>query len=193
MGLAAGAYGISAISSLTNAYSQAQAMKAQGKYEKTMADINARNLELRAEDVKRRGDLAAGEARRKGLQVAGSQQAALASSGIDPFTGSPAGLVGETMDLSQMDEMTIRNNAWREAWGLTSEAENVRSAGRVAKMSGRYGAKQTMLTGGLNFATNLMMAKYYQNKNTKTPISPRPESTDWMIPDFNYGNRLRLS
>ncbi len=147
MGAASSAF--LATAALGGAYSSAQAQRAQGEFQRSQYELNARYSELQAKDAERRGTLAANRKRLEGRQVQGAQRAALAAQGLDVNSGTAAIVQGETQTLSELDAITIKNNAFREAWGHRVSAITDRSRGRFASMAGRYGARNTLLTGGL--------------------------------------------
>jgi hypothetical protein len=88
---------------------------------------------------------AAHAARVKGL--IGEQRVSLAAQGIDLGTGSAAALTEQSYRLGAEDQMTIRNNAWREAWGLKMQSQQYTAAGNMALTGGRNAAGNTLLTG----------------------------------------------
>jgi hypothetical protein len=175
--LMASSLGISAASSLASAYGQSSAQRAQGVYLKAQADTNARLAMLNAEDAIRRGDLQSGVARRKGSAVSGAQKVAAAAQGVDINSGSAAALQKETEQLSEIDIQTIKNNAWKEAWGFKVQSEQYSSQGRYAEMAARNAAHGTMLTGGLAaLSYGIKAASYYQKAKPPEPDvkDPRP-------------------
>lgn len=143
--------GMQAVTGLAGSYADAQAMKAKGAYESNQADINARMSGMQAEDALKRGETAANAARRKGLQVAGSKRAALGASGQDVNSGTAASMIDDAKMYSELDALTLKTNAAKEAFGHRIEAENYGSKGRMAGITAKWGARNTMLTGGMNF------------------------------------------
>lgn len=148
--------GVSAVAGLYGSYTQAQAAKQQGKYEQSVYESNARMAELEAEEATSRGNREANRVRAKGRAVRGSQRAALAGQGVDVGTGTAADLQLETDTLSEMDALTVQNNAWREAWGYRAEASNLRYQGRFARLGAKTQARNTLLTGGVRFADDVV-------------------------------------
>jgi hypothetical protein len=138
--------------------SQFQSEKQQGRYQKSIADANARLLNLRSEDAIRRGYEDASLVRRRAERMAGSQRAAMAAQGIDIGSGSAADVLTETDRMGAMDELTAKNNAWREAWGYRVESANETARGRFAKLAAKNAMRNTLLTGGLQAATTLFSA-----------------------------------
>jgi len=164
---ATGALAVGAISSAATAYSQAQAYEAQGYYQKKMSKINASFAEMEAEDAIKRGDREAGDVRRRGKKIHGAQRAALAAQGIDIDSGSALDIQDEARSMTEQDALTVRNNAWREAWGYRVQASNATAEGRMAQLTARGNARNTLLTGGLQ-ATSYGLQAYsaYQKRGS---------------------------
>lgn len=167
--LAAASSGIMSVSSLASGFAQSQAIRAQADYEQQQANTNARLAELNAEQTLKKGEKEAQAHKRKVSGLIGAQRAALAGQGVDIGTGSALAVQEETAVQGVVDEATIRNNAYREAWGLKFQAEEYRSKGRFAQISGRASARSTLLTGGLQALAYGAegFGKYYSAKEDK--------------------------
>lgn len=157
--------------SLGSAYIQSQEEKMQGEYQRSVSSTNASILDAQANDAIARGDTAAAEALRAGnvsasnikkdaKKVSGSQRAALSAQGIDVSSGSASDVLSETQSqaeqdfnrtkyFSKLDAITIKNNAWREAWGFKTESANTLFSGNMARSVGDLRSSNTLLTGGL--------------------------------------------
>lgn len=185
-GLLAGIYGIQALSAWSTSNYQADAIKAQGDYVKMRDDGNARLSMLSAEDAIKRGDLAAGAVQRKASAVKGAQKVNAAAQGVDIGTGSAGDLQAETDQMSEIDKMNVKNNAWREAWGYKVQADNFTGQGNMAQIGAQMNARQTVLTGGLQALGYAGMAGYSYLKNReltdlakgdpKNPANAKPTS-----------------
>lgn len=147
---------------------QSAALRQQGKWAEETADFNARMMELQATDATRRGEAEAALAASRGRQVVGAQKAAYAASGVDVASGSALDVANDSEFQAQLDVQKIRQNAWRSAWGLTSEAELTRQQGRMARLAGNAEAEATMLTGGLKFASGALRAYDAYEKGAPT-------------------------
>jgi hypothetical protein len=145
--LAAAAVGATA--AVGSAYTSAEAAKAQGAYQKRQAELNAGMGEFQAEEAIRRGDEDAKAMGKKTKQVIGSQRAALAAQGIEVDSGTAAEIQADTAAIGAVDAQTIKNNAWREAWGFRAQATVTRGQGNMALMAANNQAKSTLITGGL--------------------------------------------
>lgn len=120
--LSAGSSAISAISS----YQQGKA--------------NARLAKQQAVDAQRRGSEEEQRQRSRVAAMKGAQRAKYAANGVLVDEGAALDTIEETAAIGEMDALTIRDNASREAWGYRSEASIQRSAGTS-------GAMASLLTG----------------------------------------------
>lgn len=147
---AAGTQGLSMIG---NAYAQGQAIKARAAYQGVIAKINAEMAEMSAEDAIKRGDISARDYQKEVDGMIGMQKVAYAAQGVDVNFGSAADIQAETRMFGALDALTIKNNAWREAWGYKVEALNSTFSGKYAELEGKFGARQAMAAGVIG-ATN---------------------------------------
>lgn len=129
------------------------AERGRGRFERTAFDTNARFKRLEADDAIRRGDLAAGDVRRDAAAVRGAQRVAAAGQGVDVNSGTVAALQDETDAVGELDAQTVKNNAWREAWGLKAKADDYERQGRMATLESKNKQRNTLVTGGLNALT----------------------------------------
>src|SRR5262245_48979115 len=148
-GLMYAAMGSSAISSFGTAYAQAQAIKAQGDYRRSVADTNARIANLQAAETLEAGDIAASRENLKTMGRVGSLRAAQGASGTDISKGSNVLTRQATEFAGNMDELQIRTNAARQAWGFKTQAIMDTYEGQFAKMTAANQAQQTLLSGGM--------------------------------------------
>jgi hypothetical protein len=135
---------ISLVGAGVGAASQIQAGKDASRIERA----NARNNEIAAVDAIRRGDIEEQEHRNKVRAMLGSQRATFGANNVDSNSGSPLGLLVDTARIGELDALTIRNNAAREAFGYRSEGANAKNRGRADKKSGALGGYSTALAGG---------------------------------------------
>jgi hypothetical protein len=140
---------IMGMSSASSAISQANAARAKGAYDTSIANINARTAKDQAEDAIDRGNKAANQVRRQGKKVAAGQRLSAAAQGISATEGDIADLIDETELFSELDATTIRTNAIKEAYGYETQALNASAAGEFAGMAAENSARNTVLTGGM--------------------------------------------
>jgi hypothetical protein len=152
--------------SISGAISQAEAQRAQGDYQKKQGEINAMLAENRADEALDRGRGEANTARRK---------VAMAAQGLDVGAGSGADeVLQSTQDLSAVEQMNIKTNAWREAWGFRVDAINSRAEGNMANNAGKSAAKQTLIAGGMQAASYGMSGFKGQDKKKPTTRTGTP-------------------
>ena len=119
-------------------------------------ETNKKIAEAQAEDAIFRGEKEAARLRRRTKKLIGSQRVALAAQGIDIESGSAADILEDTAASSAVDELTIRNNAAREALGFKSQALGFGAQAGFQRISGRFARGATIATGGLRFARDLV-------------------------------------
>lgn len=130
--------------SLIGAYGQYQA----GETQADIANVNAKQAEQQAADAASIGAVEEERYRRQVAALQGRQRAAFAGNGVDFTSGTPLGVLTETAKTGELDALTIRTNAMRQAWGYKAQAANYRAEGALARRSSRYNAASTVLTGG---------------------------------------------
>lgn len=157
------AQGVSAAAGMGNAYSQAQAARAQGAYQKQQLGFNARLSDLAAQDAIRRGQEDAQRHRTATKGLIGSQRASLAAQGIEIDSGSALEIQQDTRALGELDALTIQNNARRQAWGFKVQAQDLRFQGRMAKLGARTQARSTLIAGGMGAARDAAQGAYMYN------------------------------
>jgi hypothetical protein len=159
--------------SLANGYIQGQAIEAQGDYAKKVSDGNAKLIELRAEDEIIRGEADAVAYKKKVRKLRGSQRAAYGASGVDVNTGSAMLVQQETEEQGALDALTIKNNAWKRAWGLKQEASNERFSGELGVIAARSQANNTYATAGLD-AFRYASSEFRSSQKTKADKKKEP-------------------
>lgn len=153
--------GISTIGGMSSAYGQHR----QGQDQKNIDLDNAMLADIAAKDALIRGDREANMVREQGRQVLGAQHVAVGSSGVDSSVGSPVDLMSSTAALAELDALTVKNNAAREAWGLkTQSTQLVQQAANDAARGTAAGGATFLSTVGstITGATNLYRV-YKQN------------------------------
>jgi hypothetical protein len=156
--------GINALATLSSANASAKAQRAEGDFQASIYESNARIQALMAEDAIIRGDKEAVKAKQLAKRIIGSQRAAMGAQGIDLESGSALDIQEETASLGAEEALNIRNNAWREAWGYRAQGSEYLSRASFAKITGKNTSKNTLLTGGLSALKGLAYADY-MNKN----------------------------
>jgi len=156
--------GINALATLSSANAQSKASAAEGAFQASIYESNARIQEIRAADAITRGEKDAVRAKQLAKRIIGSQRAAMGAQGIDLESGSALDIQQETASLGAEEALNIRNSAWREAWGYRANASEFTSRASYARITGRNTARNTLLTGGLTALKGFAQADYL-NKN----------------------------
>lgn len=149
------------ITAATTAYSANAQLKA-GKAQQAIADRNAALLEDQAQDVVTQGLEEGNRIKRRARELKGEQRTSAAAQGID-INSSVVDSVEYGADASAFtDAEIIRQNAWREAYGIRKQAEFRREEGLYARKNARNEAIATTLGGASSMA-----AQYYNWQASK--------------------------
>lgn len=161
----------------------ANALISQGVYTKSRYDYNAGIADIQAADATRRGTLDANNLNSQTRQLAGSQRATLAASGVDVNSGTAAAIVDETYILGERDATTIRNNAALEAFGFQTQAADLRQQGAMAADAANQNAR-TLRQEGWNTLMTGAAQNYgiYRSFSTPTSVKPKPEPSAYRTP-----------
>jgi hypothetical protein len=153
MGLITGiTLGLAAAGTAISAIGQIKA----GNEAKRIGEFNAAASEARAVDALARGKEEEDRFRAGVRGLIGSQRSAFAAQGVVVSEGSAVDVQADTAYLGELDSLTVRNNAAREAWGYRVEAEEYRRGGEQAKRASRFGAASSILSTG----SSLLVARY---------------------------------
>lgn len=142
----------------------AMASRSAGKAQKQLAEYNAQVAELQAEDAILRGRETEERHRTNVRRLIGSQRAALGASGADVNEGSALDIQADTAAMGELDALTIRTNAAREAWGYRIQAQDYRARGNIARADA-----QTRLTSTLLSTAGSLYLKYGFDLNPEKP------------------------
>lgn len=126
----------------------------QGKYEEQLARNNAIIQERMANDALKRGEDEERKHREQVAQFASAQKAKMGASGVIISDGSALRTLEDTAYMGELDALTIRNNAEREAYGYRVNAQNFRDDARMTRRSRNWEMADTILTGGTKVAGN---------------------------------------
>ena len=189
-GLAIGA--LSLASAMNQARGQRRAARGTeraGELEGALYDQNAEFAERQADDAIARGHETEGRYRAGVRQVIGTQRAGYAAQGVDVGDGSAAEVQADTAYIGELDALTIRNNAKREAYGFKVDAWNSRNQGELARMSGRNQAASlrnqsysTLLSGAAGFVGSYSSRLRAPKRSTGGAGGPnygRPWDREW--------------
>lgn len=136
---------------------QAKAQAQQAQFQAQIARNNQIIANRAAEDSRKRGELEANQQRARTLQAIGNQRAALAAGGVVVDEGSAQILTSDTAGLGELDALTIRSNAEREALGFEAQGTNfgieAQGANAAAANARRAGGISTFGTLASGFTT----------------------------------------
>jgi hypothetical protein len=136
-------HGLSTAGTVASAVGSVQ----QGQFQSQVAKNNALAQQYMVDDALARGRRDEQEHRYKVAAIKGQQRAAFGASGVALDSGSPLEVLGDTAMLGELDALTIRTNAQREAYGHQAAKANYLADSQLSKTKGRYGAAGTLLTG----------------------------------------------
>ena len=152
-GLALSAYG-----SVKNAEAQdtaGSANKAAADSQADVADFNASVADEQAQDAIERGTVQEDQFRTQVKGAIGTQRATQAGNNVDVSFGSSVDTQADAAFLGELDALTIRNNAMREAYGYQVTATNYRNSAAIARQTGVYAqaagdtaATSSLISGG---------------------------------------------
>lgn len=117
------------------------------KAAKKLGNANADVATQQAADALARGDEAVGQVDASERGLTGSQRAAFAGQGVDTGSGSAADVVASDRGLSELDKLTIKRNAQREAHGFQLQATAYRKGGQLQAANYTNQAYGTLLSG----------------------------------------------
>lgn len=144
----------SAVSSIATGFENAAAIKAQGNYQTSVANVNSAIAKLRASQTIQAGDIVAARKKSQTRQEVGAFRAAAGGSGIDVNVGSPATVQSSVQTAGDMDVLTIKNNAARAAWGYRTQEIQDSFEGQFSQLTAKSKATQSVITGGLSAISN---------------------------------------
>lgn len=166
-GLATGLGIAGAVMSTTGAYSKSKSDKAAYEYQSAVSRNNATIAEWQARDAITRGQTAEQQQRLKAAALKSTQRASFAARGLALDEGSPLSILDDTDFMGEMDALTLRDNAAREAWGYRVQAGNY--AGDAGLLSGRADAESPLRAGGTTLLSNAgSVASSWYSRKTKT-------------------------
>lgn len=102
----------------------AAASKASYEYQAAVQRNNQIIAQRQADDARARGAVEADKRRAQAQQLIGRQRAALAGNGVEVDTGSALDITSDTAAAGELDALTVRANAEREALGYETNASN---------------------------------------------------------------------
>lgn len=168
---------------------QYQGARAQGKAQSNAlryeADVNKNNAAINdrmAADAIERGKEEERQHRIKIGQLSSKQQNALASNGVETNSGTALDILGDTAQIGELEALTIRSNAAREAYGykvnsnnLLNSAQNNMTAARNTRSTANFSA----MTTAISSAGSVSGDWYRYKKLGAFNSSPSADSITW--------------
>ena len=150
--------GVSGVTSAVGAFTGGRAQADAAAYQAAVARNNQTVAESNAAYALQAGKIAEQAQRQKTAQLVGAQRAQMAASGVDISSGTPLNLQQSQQQVGELDALTIRNNAMRQAYGyqvqasdfganagmLDMTAKNARTAGTIGALSSLVGGASSV-------------------------------------------------
>lgn len=152
--------------SMISAYNQANAKKTEAEFTQSQYKVNAKLASAQAQSAREEGDIQAGHMAAQTKANVAKQRVAAAATGADVNSGSALDLQSDTQWQGAQNAITIKNNAWRQAWGYNIQADNYKTQATFTGIAGQNEYNNTLLTGGMNaasFATQGTQSYYKYN------------------------------
>lgn len=174
-----------AITGASGALTTGKANAEAAQYQAAVARNNQIVAEQNAQYAVQAGRRQEETQRQKTAQTIGMQRAAMAHNGIDIGSGSALNLQSDAAMVGELDALTIRNNALRQAINFSNQgAAYGANAGLLdkqasnAKKAGNMGAFSSIVGGAASVSD-----KWLRWKQT-APASTAPASSGSYYPDF---------
>lgn len=123
----------STIMGTAGAIQQGQATASAARYNAQVQEMNATLADRKAKDALDRGAVDEQRKRQRVAQLRGQQVAGMAANGVDVSFGSPLDTIVDSSVLGELDALTIRTNANREAYDYKVDAVNKRASASLSR------------------------------------------------------------
>lgn len=135
-GAGAATQAVGAVKAGNAAKKAGQAQKGAAESGAELSDYNAAVADLQATDATQRGVEEESRFRSQVKATIGSQRATQAAQGVNVGYGSAVDVQGDAAFLGELDALTIRTNAAREAWGYKVQAQDLRTRATIQRKEG---------------------------------------------------------
>lgn len=129
-------------------YQTSVANKEYANYQAAVDRNNQQSAEWAATDALDRGAREEMQVRQRVKAAKGEQVTRLAANGLSLDSGSPLAILEDTDYLGEVDTLTVRDNARREAWGYKEQARNYGASAGLNQA--RANAENPALSAGLS-------------------------------------------
>lgn len=140
---------------------QSKAAAGQAEYQAAVGRNNAILAERAAADATLRGEQAERRQRMQIGGVQGRQRAVLAANGVLIDDGSALDLTSDTAAIGEVDALTIRSNAQREALGFRAQGANYSADAQLASMRANNSGSMLGVAGTVLGGLGSVATKWY--------------------------------
>jgi hypothetical protein len=138
---------IGVIAGIAGTLVSAMGQMQQAKAASQAATYNSEVSNIMANDAILRGQAEEDAKRRETASLAGRQRAVMAANGVDITMGSPLQVLGDTARMGELDAISVRTDAEREATALRNQSQLYQAEASSALSGGAIGAFGTVLSG----------------------------------------------
>lgn len=128
----------------------------QGNSAAKTAGRQAGYLNQQANQTLQQGAFQSDQALLQGQQAVGAERAGYAAGGIDVNSGTAQQVQDSSKQVSELDALTIKNNASLQAWGYQTQAAETIRAGKAAQKSARNQAIGALIGGATGAGKSLL-------------------------------------
>ena len=126
---------------------QAKSRKRAAAFASAQERNNATFAGFERQDALERAASDASRVRAQGRQTAATARVAVSAGGLDPLTGSPAGVIAQSTLNAEQDAARIQANAARIAWNVEQQQSQFESKAKQQERAGVLGALGSGLSG----------------------------------------------
>jgi len=178
--LTAVSMGVQALGSIA----QGQQQAASAKYNAQVASNNAQTAQQNARLASEEGNVNTEREQLKTRAMVGGIKAAQAANNIDINSGSAVDVRSSAAELGELNALTVRSNAARQAYGYQTQATSDMAQAKLDKQEAKYdvtagyvGAASTLLSQGTKAGQQGTWDAYLKSKSLpwQSPGNVNPE------------------
>lgn len=180
--LSTAASGVGAVTGAIGSLRGGQANADASMYQAAVARNNQLVAERNAQYALEAGRSAESNQRQKTAQMIGAQRAAMAANGIDIGSGSALNLQSDTGAIGELDALTIRNNAARQAYNYEAQAADFSANSSLMRMkasndkkAGNIGAFSSLVGGASSVSDKWLRWKTPTTTTSRADSSYNPD------------------
>jgi hypothetical protein len=153
MGAAGGGAAAGAGVSLLAGKANADAAEAQSKWSARQHEFNRAMMTIERLEIDKKAQEDIALRQRDVSALLGVQNVTMAANGIDVDSEVAQEIRKDTKRQGREDVENIRNNAWRQAWGIQVKQADERTQAGYARAAGYMGAATSLVGGGAQAAS----------------------------------------